>query len=126
MLSNEVLSQGADVSSDPLFYVIMGRNYEAMGEYDLAIEKYTQAYYMVPCRIYPLVRIMRLEIAIGNNEQAVNVGQIILNKALRENNVQMMKLYEETAKSVDSLLTSMKSQKKDELLQVGLNNKQIK
>ena len=81
---------------------------------------------MVPCRIYPLVRIMRLEIAIGNNEQAVNVGQIILNKALRENNVQMMKLYEETAKSVDSLLISMKSQKKDELLQVGLNNKQIK
>ena len=126
MLSNEVLSQGADVSSDPLFYVIMGRNYEAMGEYDLALEKYTQAYYMVPCRIYPLVRIMRLEIAIGNNEQAVNVGQIILNKALRENNVQMMKLYEETAKSVDSLLISMKSQKKDELLQVGLNNKQIK
>lgn len=45
----------------------MGRNYEALGEYGAAREEYIRAYYMVPCRLYPLVRLMRMEIALGND-----------------------------------------------------------
>lgn len=45
----------------------MGRNYEALGEYGAAREEYICAYYMVPCRLYPLVRLMRMEIALGND-----------------------------------------------------------
>ncbi len=101
--SNEVLGEGAEVSSDPLFHVMMGRNYEAVGQYDSAREEYIYAYYMVPCRIYPLVRLMRLEIALGNNEEAMNVGRKIIRKPYREDHPQMKRLYEETAHSLDSL-----------------------
>ena len=114
--SNEVLNKGAEISSDPLFHIIIGRNYEAMGQYEAALDEYTYAYYMVPCRIYPLVRIMRLEIALGNNEAAVNIGRTILNNPLRAEHAQMKRLYEETHKSVDSLNTSMKSQKNNGLI----------
>ena len=59
--SNRVLAEGAEISSDPMFRVIMGRNFEALGDYARAEEEYLKAHYTVPCRIYPLLRLMRLQ-----------------------------------------------------------------
>lgn len=52
--SNEVLMQGIRRSSDPMFYNIAGKNYEALGDIARAAECYATAHAMIPSRIYPL------------------------------------------------------------------------
>ena len=57
-----VLEEGALLSCDPMFEIIMGKNAEALGDLDRATELYEKAHYMVPSRLYPMVRLMRLQI----------------------------------------------------------------
>lgn len=101
--SNAVLSEGAAVSSDPMFRVIMGRNYEALGDAAGAEAEYLRAHYMVPCRIYPLVRLMRLTIRAGRDAEARAIGEKILSMPLSEGHGSMLKLRRETEASLDSL-----------------------
>lgn len=101
--SNEELGLGAAISSDPMFHVIMGRNYEALGEYGAAREEYIRAYYMVPCRLYPLVRLMRMEIALGNDGDADRIGEKIVSMPVHDGHSLMRRLHDETVSSLDSL-----------------------
>ena len=101
--SNEILAEGAGISSDPMFHVIMGRNSEALGDNDTAEGEYLAAWYMVPCRIYPLVRLMRLKIRCGDNAAAISIGEKIISMPVRDGHRNMLRLKEETAVSLDSL-----------------------
>lgn len=101
--SNEILAEGAGISSDPMFHVIMGRNSEALGDNDTAEGEYLTAWYMVPCRIYPLVRLMRLKIRCGDNAAAISIGEKIISMPVRDGHRNMLRLKEETAVSLDSL-----------------------
>lgn len=58
--SNAMLRQGILLSADPMFPILMGRNYEDMQEYRMADSLYRHAFHMVPNRIYPLYRRMKL------------------------------------------------------------------
>ncbi len=58
--SNAMLRQGTLLSVDPMFHILMGRNYEDMQEYGMADSLYLHAFNMVPNRIYPLYRRMKL------------------------------------------------------------------
>lgn len=58
--SNAMLRQGTLLSADPMFPILMGRNYEDMQEYGMADSLYRHAFNMVPNRIYPLYRRMKL------------------------------------------------------------------
>ncbi|MBO5181367.1 MAG: O-antigen ligase family protein [Paraprevotella sp.] len=58
--SNAMLRQGTLLSVDPMFPILMGRNYEDMQEYGMADSLYHHAFHMVPNRIYPLYRRMKL------------------------------------------------------------------
>lgn len=58
--SNAMLRQGTLLSADPMFPILMGRNYEDMQEYGMADSLYHHAFHMVPNRIYPLYRRMKL------------------------------------------------------------------
>lgn len=64
--SNAMLRQGTSLSADPMFHIIMGRNYEDMLEYDKADSLYDHAFRMVPNRIYPLYRKMKLYEVMGD------------------------------------------------------------
>ena len=64
--SNAMLRQGTSLSADPMFHILMGRNYEDMEEYDKADSLYDHAFRMVPNRIYPLYRKMKLYEAMGD------------------------------------------------------------
>ncbi len=101
--SYEALKRGSELSSDPMFHVIMGRDKEALDNFEAAESEYLSAWYMVPCRIYPLVRLMRLKIRCGDNDEAVRIGEKIVSMPLREGHRNMLKLKEETASSLDSL-----------------------
>lgn len=58
--SNAMLRQGSKLSADPMFHILMGRNYEDMQEYAMADSLYEHAFHMVPNRLYPLYRRMKL------------------------------------------------------------------
>ena len=102
--SYEVLERGSQISSDPMFHVIMGRNSEALGDNVSAEDEYLTAWYMVPCRIYPLVRLMRLKIRCGDNAGAVLIGEKIVSMPVREGHRNMLRLKNEAAASLDSLI----------------------
>lgn len=102
--SIEILERGAAISSDPVFHVVIGRCHEALGEYDVAEKEYIKAYYMVPCRIYPLVRLMRLKLKEGDYSQAMEVCQKIISIPVVEKHNTMMQLHEEVVTVRDSLL----------------------
>lgn len=101
--SNRVLAEGAEISSDPMFRVIMGRNFEALGAYARAEEEYLKAHYMVPCRIYPLLRLMRLQIRTGRDPDAVVTGTEITEMPVNERNAAMLGLQREARQTLDSL-----------------------
>ncbi|MDE5561505.1 MAG: O-antigen ligase family protein [Bacteroidaceae bacterium] len=64
--SNAMLSRGAMLSADPMFHILMGRNCEDMQEYGMADSLYAHAFRMVPNRIYPLYRQMKLYENMGD------------------------------------------------------------
>ena len=101
--SLEILKQGAKLSSDPMFYNIIGRNYEALGKFADAENAYLHAHYMVPQRLYPLVRIMRMYIRGGNNDQALKYAQEIIEMPINENHKLMQDLRNEAHYCLDSL-----------------------
>ena len=58
--SNAMLRRGAQLSADPMFFVLMGNNYRAMGMPAEAERCYRSAFSIMPNRIYPLYRLMKL------------------------------------------------------------------
>ena len=101
--STEVLGRGARMSCDPMFEIIMGKNAEALGFPDKASELYEKAHYMVPSRLYPLVRLMRLQIRSGSDTAAMATAREIMEMPVNERHAGMVRLREETKKSLDSL-----------------------
>ena len=101
--SIRTLSEGADISSDPLFHVIMGRDYEALGNVEAAEEQYYIARYMVPCRIYPLARLTRLYVRNGRDEDALECAETALNMSVNERHLNMVRLRDELSVTRDSL-----------------------
>lgn len=58
--SNAMLRRGAELSADPMFLVVMGNNFRAMGLPAEAERCYRRAFSVMPNRIYPLYRLMKL------------------------------------------------------------------
>ena len=58
--SDSILMIGANNSSDPMFWNVMGNNSLSRGRYLEAEERYMHAFYMVPNRLYPLYLLARL------------------------------------------------------------------
>ena len=86
-----------------MFEIIMGKNAEALGFLDKASELYEKAHYMVPSRLYPLVRLMRLQIRSGSDTEALVTAREIMEMPVNERHAGMVRLWEETKKSLDSL-----------------------
>lgn len=102
--SIRTLSEGAGISSDPLFHVIMGRDHEALGQVRDAEEEYFIARYMIPCRIYPLVRLARLYIRTGRDEEALECAVQASRMPVNEKHLSMVRLGDEIKATRDSLI----------------------
>ena len=103
--STEVLARGAMLSCDPLFEIIMGKNAEALGDYERAAKLYRKAHYMVPSRLYPLVRLMRLQVRQGRDGEALETAREIVAMPVNERNAGMVRLHGDAEKALDSLET---------------------
>lgn len=102
--STRLLEKGARMSCDPMFEIIMGKNAEALGDCEKAAALYGKAHYMVPSRLYPLVRLMRLQIRQGQDAKALETARQIVAMPVNGRNAGMVRLHEETQKTLDSLI----------------------
>ena len=101
--SLELLRLGALFSSDPMFDIIIGRDYEALGDFDKARDAYLRAHYMVPGRLYPLVRLMRLQVRCGQDTQAMQTARTLLDLPVNPRHRTMQRLHDEAEATRDSL-----------------------
>lgn len=76
--SDHILKMGADISSDPMFWNIMGNNSLALGRYREAEERYIHAFLMVPNRLYPLCLLTKLYYAEGDFERARKMEKMVM------------------------------------------------
>ena len=100
--STAILERGARISCDPMFHNIIGKNYCAMGCYDLAEEEFYLARNMVPSRLYPLILLMRMYDEIGKEEFALAAANTILAMPVNSKNRNMADLHAEAAAFVES------------------------
>lgn len=66
---------GANISSDPMFWNVMGNNSLALGKYREAEERYKHAFYMVPNRLYPLALLAKLYHTEGDTVRFLNMAE---------------------------------------------------
>ena len=79
--SNEILALGMQISSDPMFWNITGRNCEALGDFEAAERAYLHAHDMVPDRIYPLYLLAKLYFSTGQTAKArAAAGRVIAHR----------------------------------------------
>lgn len=99
--SNVILREGALISSDPMFYNIIGKNHEALGDYELAERNYIHSHNMVPSRLYPYILLMEMKERQGNTEQALAYARKALSLPVNERNMSMRDLHERARKYYD-------------------------
>lgn len=76
--SNAMLRQGTRVSCDPVFYTLMGNNYRDLGAVAEAESAYRKAFGMLPGRMYPLYRLMKLYETEGQMRKAEEMARQII------------------------------------------------
>lgn len=101
--SINILQEGAKMSSDPMFYNILGRNYEELHRYGEAKESYIYSHNMVPQRIYPLYLIMLMELRCNNTSEAMHYAKRIMRMPVNEKHNTMIGLRLRTEDILDSL-----------------------
>ncbi len=73
--SNHYLLEGARLSNDPMFHVLMGNNYQSMGLYQLADSAFMRAFAINPNKLYPLYRQMKLYEATADTIRLIPAAQ---------------------------------------------------
>ncbi len=76
--SNYRLAEGASLSSDPMFYNIMGNNYRSLGAYTEAEHYYQRAFEQLPNRMYPLSLLLDLYVEQGELDKAKELAKRII------------------------------------------------
>lgn len=71
--SDSVLKMGTEISSDPMFWNVMGNNSLLQGKYREAEERYKHAFYMVPNRLYPLYLLAKLYYIEGDTARFLDM-----------------------------------------------------
>ena len=72
--SDSLLLLGTKISSDPMFWNVMGNNSLALGRYREAEERYKHAFYMVPNRLYPHYLLAKLYHAEGDTVRFLDMA----------------------------------------------------
>lgn len=99
--SNVILREGSLISSDPMFYNIIGKNFEALGDYEQAERNYIHSHNMVPSRLYPYILLMEMKERQGDTEQALAYAQKALSLPVNDRNMSMRDLHDRAEKYYD-------------------------
>lgn len=100
-LSNEILREGMQISSDPMFWNISGKNYEALGDYAAAEEAYRHAHHMIPDRIYPPYLLAKLYFETGQTKKAHATARRVVSHKPKIESVQTREMQAELRSLLD-------------------------
>jgi len=75
--SDSILQIGIKMSSDPMFWIVMGNNSFELKKYREAEERYKHAFYMVPNRLYPLYLLAKLYFTEGDITRFLDMAEMI-------------------------------------------------
>ena len=101
--SIEVLKRGTTYSSDPMFYNIIGKCYQEIGDWEQAEKYILQAYDIIPSRIYPLYLLTKMYIEAHESKKAVTAAQKALSIKIKVESEQTDELKAELQFIIDSL-----------------------
>jgi O-antigen ligase len=73
--SNAALQRATQISCDPMLYNILGKNYQAMKEYEAAETAFLHAAHLVPNRLYPWYLLTKLYDEMGLPQKASEAAQ---------------------------------------------------
>ncbi len=101
--SNKILYMGTKISSDPMFYNVIGNNYKLMGLNLEAEKAYMRAFYAVPNRFYPLYLLAKLYYDTNQRDKFIEYADIVhnFNPKVSSNAIKEMK--EEICKLLNTL-----------------------
>lgn len=78
--SNQILREGAQISSDPMFWNIMGKNYQALKQYQEAEKCFLHACNMIPHRLYPLYLLANLYFDSGETSKGIATARMVITR----------------------------------------------
>ena len=93
-----------------MFHNIIGKCHEALGRYDAARDEYMTAHYMVPCRLYPLVLLMRMYASQGEYAKAAAAGNKLLGMPVNPKNHAMVKLKSDAARELEGYMDGLEKE----------------
>jgi tetratricopeptide (TPR) repeat protein len=96
--SNAVLLRAVQISCDPMLYNIMGKNYQAMKQYEQAEMALVKATQLVPSRLYPWYLLTKLYVEMGWDEKAAETAKIVLTKEPKVQSPAVREMREEVGK----------------------------
>ena len=79
--SNRVLLKGTRLSADPMFHNILGKNYQALQQYDSAETHLIKAANITPNRLYPYYLLANMYLEAGDTLKAREAARIVLETA---------------------------------------------
>lgn len=94
-MSDSLLTIGTSISSDPMFWNVMGNNSLMQGKYREAEYRYKHAFYMVPNRLYPLYLMAKLYYTEGDTARFLNMADKIESFVPKVESVQTERLRSE-------------------------------
>jgi tetratricopeptide (TPR) repeat protein len=96
--SNEVLKRSVQISCDPMLHNIMGKNYQALKEYDQAEAAFLKSAHLVPNRLYPWYLLTKLYDEMGLPDKVRETAEIVLTKEPKVQSPAVREMREEVGK----------------------------
>ena len=81
--SNEVLQRAMQISCDPMLYNIMGKNHQALKEYNRAEACFLKASHITPGRLYPFYLLAKLYHEMGLQDKVEEMADVVETKEVK-------------------------------------------
>ncbi len=101
--SNEILLEADQLLNDAMTLNVIGKNYQMLGQYDMAEKYFTKSAYRVPNRLYPHYLMLKMysDSASYDAEKAERAANIILSKPVKFESEATRQMIEEAKEYVE-------------------------
>lgn len=98
--ADSIFTRGLEISCDPMFYNVKGRNHYEMGEYDKAGDCYINSTWLLPERIYPYFLLVKLYADPANHqpEKMIRAANAVLQREPKVHSMAVTEMRDEVRK----------------------------
>jgi hypothetical protein len=100
--SNEILRQAMQISCDPMLYNVMGRNCQALKQYELAEQCLKKSINLVPNRLYPHYLLAKLYHEMGLKDKAEAETNIVFTQPPKVESMAVEEMKNELVKLIEN------------------------